>query len=111
MGEETAASTGANIPKLRRDILIGTALTVGSITSVVGMVGFVGLVTPHIVRPFVKHEPGKTLIWTPPIAALLVLISDVTIRLLPTASEIKLGVLTALLGTPFFLYLVSKQRD
>jgi iron complex transport system permease protein len=111
LGEETAASIGANIPKLRRDILIGTALTVGSITSVVGMVGFVGLVTPHIVRPFVKHEPGKTLIWTPPIAALLVLMSDITIRLLPTASEIKLGVLTALLGTPFFLYLVSKQRD
>jgi iron complex transport system permease protein len=111
LGEETATSIGANIPKLRRDILVGTALTVGSITSVVGIVGFVGLVTPHIVRPFVKHEPGKTLIWTPPIAALLVLISDITIRLLPTASEIKLGVLTALLGTPFFLYLVSKQRN
>ncbi|MDA0357693.1 MAG: iron ABC transporter permease [Proteobacteria bacterium] len=110
LGEETAASTGVNIPKLRRDTLIGTALTVGSITSVVGIVGFVGLVTPHIVRPFVKHEPGKTLIWTPPIAALLVLLSDISIRLLPTASEIKLGVLTALLGTPFFLYLVSKQR-
>ena len=111
LGEETATSIGANIPKLRRDILIGTALTVGSITSVVGWAGLGGLVRPPCVRPSVRHAPGQILLWHPPMAATMVLISDITTRWLPTASEIKLGVLPALLGTPFLLYLVSKQRD
>ena len=111
LGEETASSTGVNIGSLRLNILFGTALIVGGTTSVTGIVGFVGLVTPHMVRPFVNYEPKKTLIWTPPIAALLILVSDIAIRILPTTGEIKLGVLTALLGTPFFLYLIGQQRD
>lgn len=111
LGEETATSTGVDINKLRTSILIGTTFIVGGITAVTGIIGFVGLVTPHIVRPFVNHEPKRTMIWTPPIAALLVLISDIIIRTAPTTGEIKLGVLTALLGTPVFLYLISKQRS
>ena len=111
LGQETASSVGVDLKSLRLHILVGTSLIVGGITSVTGIVGFIGLITPHLVRPFVNNEPKKTVIWSPPIAAILILISDILIRLSPTTGEIKLGVVTALLGTPFFLYLISQQRD
>ena len=110
LGQETASSIGVDLKRLRLDILLGTALIVGGITSVTGIVGFVGLITPHMVRPFVNHEPKRTLMWSPAIAAILILISDIAIRIIPTTGEIKLGVLTSLLGTPFFLYLISQKR-
>ena len=97
LGQETASSIGVDLKRLRLDILLGTALIVGGITSVTGIVGFVGLITPHMVRPFVNHEPKRTLMWSPAIAAILILISDIAIRIIPTTGEIKLGVLTSCL--------------
>ncbi len=110
LGEETAATAGVNIEKLKNKIVIGSSLIVGGVTAVVGVIGFVGLITPHIVRPFVNNEPGKTLLLSCPIGSLIVLMSDIIIRTLPTSGEMKLGVLTALIGTPFFLYLIFKQK-
>lgn len=110
LGEETAATAGVNIKKLKNKIVIGSSLIVGGVTAVVGVIGFVGLITPHIVRPFVNNEPGKTLLLSCPIGALIVLMSDIVIRTLPTSGEMKLGVLTALIGTPFFLYLIFRQK-
>jgi len=73
------------------------------------MVGFIGLLSPHIVRPFVGNEPRRTLIWSPVVAAALVLAADIAIRLLPTTSELRLGVVTTLIGAPLFLYVIFKR--
>ena len=74
------------------------------------MIGFVGLVVPHLLRPLVAHQPGRLL----PVSALggaaLVLAADIALRVIPTETELKLGVVTALVGAPFFLYLVHKLR-
>ena len=110
IGEETAASLGFRLSRLRLLLLLGVGLSVGAAVAVSGAIGFIGLVVPHLLRPLVGHRPGVLL----PVSALggaaLTLAADIGVRLLPTASELKLGVLTALIGSPFFLYLIVSMR-
>jgi iron complex transport system permease protein len=110
LGEETASSLGIHLPRYQILVIGGTALAVGSGVAVSGVIGFVGLVVPHLLRPLVAHQPGRLL----PVSALggaaLVLAADIALRLIPTETELKLGVVTALVGAPFFLYLVHKLR-
>lgn len=110
LGEETAASLGVRLPRVRALVIVGTACAVGSAVAVSGVIGFVGLVVPHLLRPWVGYQPSKLL----PISALggavLVLAADIAVRVIPTNTELKLGVLTALIGAPFFLYLVYRLR-
>jgi iron complex transport system permease protein len=110
LGEETASSLGIHLPRSQILVIGGTALAVGSGVAVSGVIGFVGLVVPHLLRPLVAHQPGRLL----PVSALggaaLVLAADIALRLIPTETELKLGVVTALVGAPFFLYLVHKLR-
>ncbi len=110
LGGDTAATLGINLSGLTWRIVIGTALAVGAATAVAGAIGFVGLVVPHVLRPFFQHRPGA-LLWPSALGgAALVLAADIAVRLIETNAEIRLGVLTAVLGAPFFLALVLKTR-
>ena len=110
LGEESAQSLGINISRLRFLVILGTALAVGASVSVSGMIGFVGLVVPHLLRPWVGHSPSRLLGASAAGGALLVLLADIVVRTVPTAIELKIGVLTALVGAPFFVFLVTRMR-
>jgi iron complex transport system permease protein len=110
IGEEAAASLGFRLPRLRLLLLLGVGLSVGAAVAVSGAIGFIGLVVPHLLRPLVGHRPGVLLPASALGGAALTLAADIGVRLLPTASELKLGVLTALIGSPFFLYLIVSMR-
>jgi iron complex transport system permease protein len=110
LGEETAQSMGFEVKKLRWVLVVGVAACVGAAVSVSGNIGFVGLVVPHLIRPLVGFEPRRLLIGSGLIGAALLLIADIAAQLISSGGEIKLGVITALIGGPFFLYLVLKTR-
>ncbi|MBN8759938.1 MAG: ABC transporter permease [Thiobacillus sp. 65-69] len=110
LGEAQAESLGVNLSLLRAQVLAGVALSVGAATAMAGAIGFVGLVAPHLVRPFVGHQPSRILLPSALFGALLLLVTDIAIRVLPTSNELKLGVLTSLIGTPFFFWLVLHLR-
>jgi iron complex transport system permease protein len=110
LGEAQAASLGVNLQRLRVTALLGTALAVGGATSVTGAVGFIGLVAPHLVRPFAGYQPSRILLPSATAGAVLLLAADIATRLISIGPEIKLGVFTALLGTPFFFWLVVRLR-
>ena len=110
LGEDTAASLGVRLGRLRFMLVLGTALAVGSGVAVTGAVGFVGLVAPHLLRPMVGHQPSRLLTASALAGAVLVLAADIAIRLITIGPELKLGVVTALIGAPFFLVLVLRLR-
>ena len=110
LGEAQAASLGINLERTRLLGLFGTALAVGAATSVTGSIGFIGLLAPHLVRPFVGHQPSRVLLPSALFGAILLLAADIATRLIPTAVELKLGVLTSLAGTPFFFWLVLRLK-
>ncbi len=110
LGEVQAASLGIDLDRARLLALIGTALAVGAVTSVTGGIAFIGLLAPHLVRPFVGHQPSRVLLPSALFGAILLLTADIATRLIPTAQEVKLGVLTSLAGTPFFFWLVLRLR-
>lgn len=110
LGEDAAHTLGFNLRAVRHRLIFGTALCVGAATSVAGAIGFVGLVVPHILRPLVGHRPSALLPASALGGALLILCADISVRLLSPGKELKLGVLTALVGAPFFLYLVMRMR-
>jgi iron complex transport system permease protein len=110
LGEEAAQNLGVDLNALRARIVAGTALAVGAATAVAGTIGFVGLVVPHLLRPLVGHEPRRLLPASLFGGAALVLVADVALRLFAPLSEVRLGVVTALIGAPFFLWLVVKTR-
>ena len=111
LGEETAASLGFHPQRERNLLLIGLALCVGAAVAVSGSIGFVGLVMPHLMRPLVGYKPGRLLLASALGGALLLLGADMLVRLLDVARELKLGVITSLLGGPFFLMLILKTRS
>ncbi len=111
LGEETAASLGFDPRRTQWLVVTGTALAVGGAVAVTGVVGFVGLVVPHLLRPWVGHHPSRLLLPSFLGGALLATLADSAIRLMPPGPELKLGVVTALLGAPFFLRLVISSRN
>jgi iron complex transport system permease protein len=110
LGEDTARSLGLNAGRLRAMTIVGTSLAVGAGVAVSGSVGFVGLMMPHLVRPLVGQVPSRTVLPSVIGGGALVLAADITVRLIAVGPELQLGVLTSLLGTPFFLYLVLHLR-
>ena len=110
LGETQAASLGVRLDRERLLALLGVGLSVGAATSVAGSIGFIGLVAPHLIRPFVGHQPSRVLLPSAILGAALLLLTDVATRLIHTASELKLGVLTSLVGAPFFFALVLRLR-
>ncbi|EIM29292.1 FecCD family ABC transporter permease [Microvirga lotononidis] len=110
LGEETAQSLGIDVPRLRGLIVAGAAIGTGASVAVAGSIGFVGLVVPHLVRPFVGYDPARTLVPAGLAGAVLLLAADIAVRLIPSGAEVKIGVLTALLGVPFFLWIIARRR-
>jgi iron complex transport system permease protein len=110
LGEAQAASLGIDLGRLRLVTLLGVGLAVGAATSVTGGIGFIGLVAPHLVRPFVGHQPSRVLAPSALVGAGLLLCADMVTRVIPTGSEVRVGVLTSLIGAPFFLWLVLRIR-
>ena len=108
LGEDTAASLGFEPKRTQWLVVGGTALAVGGAVAVSGVVGFVGLVVPHLLRGAVGQHPSRLLLPCFLGGALLTTLADVAIRLMPPGPELKLGVVTALLGAPFFLHLVLR---
>jgi iron complex transport system permease protein len=110
LGEIQAESLGVNLRRLSVVALVGTALAVGAATSVTGTIGFVGLVGPHLVRPFVGYQPSRILFPASVAGAVLLLAADIATRWISVGPEMKLGVFTALVGTPVFFWLVMRLR-
>ncbi len=110
LGEDAAASMGISLVRLRWQLVVGTALAVGASVAVAGAVGFVGLVVPHLVRPLVGARPSRLLPASALGGAAMVLAADVAVRLVAPDQDLKLGVLTALIGAPFFLHLIWRLR-
>ena len=110
LGEAQAGSLGVNLPRLRAVTLIGTALAVGAATSVAGAIGFIGLIAPHLVRPLVGYAPRLVLMPAALAGGVLLLAADMGTRLVHFGPEMKLGVFTSLIGTPFFLWLVVRLK-
>lgn len=110
LGEDTAATLGFNQAAIKARAVIGTGLAVGAAVSVTGVIGFVGLVVPHLLRPLVGYEPGRLLLPSAFGGAALTLAADLLVRLPPLGPEPKLGVVTSLIGAPFFLWLILRTR-
>lgn len=110
LGESVAQSLGLDSGRGGRVIVLGAALLVGASVAVAGNIGFVGLVVPHLVRPLVGHRPDRLLLPSALAGAILVCLADIAVRLLPPGRELKLGVITALIGAPLFIWLVWKDR-
>ena len=110
LGEEVAQSLGVNVAELRLLVIAGVALGVGASVAVAGTIGFIGLVAPHLVRPLVGYDPARLLLPSALAGAALLLAADIAVRIIPSTSDIKVGVLTAIIGVPFFLYLIVRER-
>jgi len=110
LGEDTAASMGINLTRSRLILIIGVACSVGAVTAVSGAIGFVGLVVPHILRPFVGARPS-VLVWASALGgAIMILAADILVRIVLPDGDLKLGVVMALIGAPLFLHLIYKTR-
>ncbi|MDE0879858.1 MAG: iron ABC transporter permease [Sphingomonas bacterium] len=111
LGEDAARSLGVRLGRLQALVVLGTGLTVGAGVAVTGVVGFVGLVVPHLLRPVFGHRPSDLLLPSALGGAALLLVADSLCRLAPGASEVRLGVAMALIGAPFFLALLLRHRN
>ena len=110
LGEAAARSLGIRMGRVRLLVVLGTGLVVGAGVAVTGVIGFVGLVVPHLLRPIFGHRPSALLLPSALGGAALVLAADSLVRLAPGAGEIRLGVAMAMIGAPFFLGLLVRER-
>jgi len=110
LGEPAARSLGVSPGRLMALLVVGTGLTVGSGVAVAGIIGFVGLIVPHLVRPLTDKRPSSLIVPSALAGALLVLVADVACRVLPLVTELRLGIALSLIGAPFFLMLLLKMR-
>ncbi|HEV2502707.1 MAG TPA: iron ABC transporter permease [Mesorhizobium sp.] len=110
LGADTATSMGIDMRRVQQLAVLGTASSVGAATAVAGAIGFVGLVVPHLLRPLVGARPSRLLPASALGGAAVVLAADILVRLVAPGRDLKLGVLTAIVGAPFFLWLVYRER-
>lgn len=111
LGESAAMSMGVSAVSLRWRLIAGLAFMIGPATAVAGVIGFVGLVVPHILRPWVGARPSLLLPASALGGAILVLTGDIAVRMIVPERDLKLGVLTAIIGAPLFLHLIWKTRS
>ena len=110
LGSDAARSMGVNVRILQWLTVIGVGLTVGVSVAVAGIIGFVGLVVPHLVRPFSGGKPSSLLLPSALAGALLIVVADSLVRILPSVSELRLGIAMSLLGAPFFMFLLFNMH-
>lgn len=109
LGEETAASLGADPRRIRLLVIAGTSLLAGASVATAGTIGFVGIVAPHVVRPFVRHDPQRLLVPSALLAGFILVAADLVIRVMPFQQELKLGVAAALVGGPVFIWIAVRM--
>lgn len=111
LGEAAARSLGVDPRRLQGLMIAGVGLTVGAGVAVAGIIGFVGLIVPHLLRPFTDGRPSQLLMPSALAGALVLLVADLVCRVLPLAGgELRLGIALSLLGAPFFLVLLLRMR-
>lgn len=110
LGEPVARSLGIDTVRLLWLLILGVGLTVGASVAVAGIIGFVGLIVPHLVRPLTDRRPSQLIIPSAVAGGLLVLVADSVVRVLPMVTELRLGIALSLLGAPFFLWLLLRMR-
>ena len=110
LGEEAAAGIGVDLVRARRLVVVGAGLATGAAVATAGAIGFAGIVAPHLVRPLVDHDPARTLVPAGLLAGVILLVADIGVRLAPTAAELRLGVVAALLGAPVFIWIAAGRR-
>ena len=110
LGEAAARSLGVSPGRLQALLIGGIGLTVGSGVAVAGVIGFVGLIVPHLVHPLTDRRPSSLIVPSALAGALLVLVADMVCRVLPLVTELRLGIALSLIGAPFFLHLLLRMR-
>lgn len=110
LGEEAAMTLGVDLRRTRARLLCGVAIGVGGAVAVSGSIGFIGLIVPHLVRPLTDRSPSAVLLPAALAGAALLVASDAAVGLIPTATELKLGVVTAFFGVPVFLVHLMRAR-
>ncbi|WP_159981854.1 MULTISPECIES: iron ABC transporter permease [unclassified Novosphingobium] len=111
LGEVAARSLGLEPRRLQARMIVGVGLAVGAAVAVAGVIGFVGLMVPHLVRPLTDRRPSSLMVPSALAGALLLLVADCLCRVLPlSGGELRLGIALSLLGAPFFLKLLLDMR-
>ncbi|MEJ1968758.1 MAG: iron ABC transporter permease [Rhizomicrobium sp.] len=110
LGEDAAHSLGVDVASVRGRVVLGVALATGAATAAAGAVSFVGLVVPHVLRRFYGYEPSRLILPSALGGAVLTTAADVLVRLIAPDGQLLLGVVTAMLGAPFFLVLILRLR-
>jgi len=110
LGEDAARSLGVDVTSVRGRVIVGVALATGAATAAAGSIGFVGLVVPHLLRPFCGYRPAQLILPSALGGAALVSAADVAVRLIAPDGQLLLGVVTAMLGAPFFLWLILRMK-
>ncbi|WP_240500156.1 FecCD family ABC transporter permease [Sphingomonas montana] len=110
LGEDAARTLGVDLPAMRARMLAGLAIGIGGAVAVSGAIGFVGLIVPHLVRPLTDRAPSSALLPSALGGAVLLTAADLLVRVVPTEQELRLGVVTAVLGVPVFLHHLLKER-
>lgn len=110
LGETSARSLGVDLRTTRALLAVGVALVTGASVAVTGVIGFIGLIVPHLLRPLVGSRPGALLLPSALGGVVLILAADVLVRIIPSGNEVKLGIAMAALGGPFFFVLLLSMR-
>jgi iron complex transport system permease protein len=108
LGEEAAHGIGLNLRNQRTFTVLGAGLATGASVALAGAIGFVGIVAPHLVRPWVRHDPARTLVPSALLAGLILVLADIGV--VPSDQELKLGVVAALIGAPAFIWIAMQRR-
>ncbi|MEM8724530.1 MAG: iron ABC transporter permease [Pseudomonadota bacterium] len=111
LGEDAARSMGVDPKRMLLLLVVGVGLTVGAGVAVAGIIGFVGLIVPHLVRPLTDRLPSSLILPSALAGATLVLFADSAVRILPLVTELRLGIALSLIGAPFFLWLLLRMRS
>jgi iron complex transport system permease protein len=110
LGEDVAASLGHQPRRLAREVVGLSAVAVGAFVAVAGAIGFIGLVAPVLARRLTRGHPGRAMVPAAIIGAILLTLADLAVRAIPLDRPLPIGVVTALFGTPLFLYLIVTMR-
>jgi len=111
LGEEAASGLGVDLRRQRILVVLGAGLATGAAVSIAGAIGFVGIVAPHLIRPFVRHDPARSLLPSALLAGVFLVLADIGVRILPTQTELKLGVVAAIFGAPAFIWIAMNRQN